>query len=59
MEEWYLVEGWGGGEIVATVKGDASKAYKRARELSKKLGSKIIVCQPFDYPLPQSFPKFL
>jgi len=58
MEEWYLVKGWGGGEIITTIKGDASKAYKRARELSKKLGCKIIVCQPFDYPSPPKPPKF-
>lgn len=57
MEEWYLTKGWGGGEIVATVKGDISKAYKRARELSKKLGWKIVVCQSFNYPSPPKTPK--
>ena len=52
MNKWYLTKEWGGGEIIATVRGNASKAYKKARELSKKLGYKVVICQPFDYPPP-------
>lgn len=46
-EKWNLVEGWGGGEIVATVYGDYTKAAKKARELEEKDGNKIVIYQSF------------
>lgn len=47
MEKWNLVEGWGGGNIIATVYGDCKKAIKKAREMEKKTGNQVTVYQSF------------